>query len=386
MLPDTTILLKVLGNWGDEVALDALRSLSDADWNDLVQESKRQLVAPLFYRRLKKLEYAIIPPPFVVEQLRNSYLRNSARGVWFMNGLSLILNALHDENISTILYKGIYLAGELYEDVALRPIIDIDILVHEHDLLKAQRCIDETQRRHPIQYPDLDLKTQTSEITSLHNIDMDGVWNRARLVSINGVNTLVLGPEDMFLTLCIHHFFQHAGQLSIGIRIFCDVSAVLDRYQDEIDWEQVELRADEWGVSNCVSLALRLTRDLLNTTVPDKLVEFVTRRDPGEELQFYAANYFSLKQSETLVLSPYLLQLLRPDRVSKKMSYILKTLIPDVGVMAGKMRTSKYSVRLYLGYILRAMRLIWIGFKMLLTLITANIKKRKLIKLIRWMT
>jgi hypothetical protein len=386
MSPDISILFRVLGNWGDEAALTALRPLSVPDWVNLVQESISHQVAPLLHRRLKALETLITPPPLAVAQLRSSYLKNSARGIWFMNGLPWIVEALREENIPVILYKGIYLAGVLYEDVGLRPMVDIDILIHESDYSKVRLCLDKLRQSRPAICPPVDIKTHTAGIASLHNVDTDGIWKRAQSISINGVKAMVLAPEDMFLTLCMHHFFQHAGQLTIGIRAFCDVQAVLDRYRDKMDWAQVAYRADEWGVSNCVSLASRLTRDLLNASMPPELEELAKAHDPGGELQTFAGDYFSARQSESLVLSPYLLQLLAQGRLKRKLSFIMKTAIPNAELMAGKMRTNKYSARFYSGYIKRVGHLVWIGLKMLLMMIVPSTKKWKLIKLIRWMT
>jgi len=386
MSPNISILLRVLGKWGDDAALAALRPLSDSEWIDLVRESKRLLVAPLLYQRLKSLEGVCQPPLLVMNQLRGSYLKNSARGVWFINELSKIVKVLHQEHIPVILYKGACLAGELYHDMGLRPMVDADILVHEVDYLKTQRCIDEMQESQIEPYPHIDVKQHPAGIATLHRVDVDGIWARARIVNISGMEVLALAPEDMFLTLIMHHYFQHAGQLSIGIRIFCDLSAVLDQYANTMDWELVTHRADEWGVSNCVSLALRLTRELLNISVPSQLAEFILKHDPGEALQAFAAEYFSVKQSETLTLSPYLLQLLGRGSLRSKLSFALRVAIPRAEVMANKKQTTKYSARFFIGYVLNAARLVWLGLKMLITVFTPNIRKRKLMKLIRWMS
>jgi hypothetical protein len=82
-----------------------------------------------------------------------------------------------------------------------------------------------------------------------------GVWQRARPVTRDGVDFLVLSPEDRLLFLC-WHFFQHAVVGDFPWEKLRDIELALQ--VDELDWDYLSERAQTTGLT----LFLRLGCDL----------------------------------------------------------------------------------------------------------------------------
>lgn len=167
---------------------------------------------------------------------------------------------------------------------------DIDILVKKEDLLQAKEHLlglgytpfKETdiatasascQHLSPMikqDAPPVELHWTLESPTSPFTIDVEGLWQRARPASVGGVDTLTLSPEDLLLHLCLHTAAHHL--YSNGLRALCDIRESIRHYREELDWKTVQLRAEEWGVSNAIYLTLYLAKSLLGAEVPDTLL------------------------------------------------------------------------------------------------------------------
>ena len=104
----------------------------------LARMAEAERVAPLIYRAV--MASAALQPacePAVLESLRLAYYANSARNAVLFQELECILQLLDKAGIPVIVLKGAWLAHQLYQDVALRPMNDLDLLVEKGDLDRA---------------------------------------------------------------------------------------------------------------------------------------------------------------------------------------------------------------------------------------------------------
>ena len=108
------------------------------DWNYILECSERQGISPLFYWNLKKINNSKYVPPEVMKSLEKMYYSNLARNMLLYDELSKILTAFKKVGIDTIVLKGAFLAEEIYKNIGLRPMSDIDLLIKEKDLQKAK--------------------------------------------------------------------------------------------------------------------------------------------------------------------------------------------------------------------------------------------------------
>jgi hypothetical protein len=68
-------------------------------------------------------------------------IRNWANHQASLEALARSLEALREVGVDPVVVKGIVLAYELYDDVALRPMRDVDLRVRPHELLRAARAM-----------------------------------------------------------------------------------------------------------------------------------------------------------------------------------------------------------------------------------------------------
>ena len=68
------LLLYLIGMGSHEIELPWLAQLSDSDWDDLIEQSRRHSVAPLLYYRLKTDGAIAHVPTRVMQTLQKTYL------------------------------------------------------------------------------------------------------------------------------------------------------------------------------------------------------------------------------------------------------------------------------------------------------------------------
>jgi hypothetical protein len=264
------------------------------DWNRLVALASEHDIGPLVYHTLLRLKCAPRPVPPAFHILKNQYCGNALRNRFLYDELGCVLRAFQKRSKAVVVLKGAALAELVYGDRALRPMADVDLLVHKEDLPEIEACLaelsyvlNENQTRPKAWYYDhyhhlAFRKCVNSSFTlrcEIHwylerpdrpfAIDIEGVWSRAARATIAGVDVLVLSPEDLLLHLCLH-ICKH--KLTAGLRAFCDISETIRRYSQCLDWQEVRRRAAQWRASSLVWLPLAIVAMFWDTCVPEGVV------------------------------------------------------------------------------------------------------------------
>lgn len=142
--PEHQFLLAVLGNTlrtaGKEVQETPETNL---DWGDICRLARLHRVGPLLFHACYKrpARYKNIPPDVrqdFQEQYQETYLQNRL----LYQHLDLLLPQWAEIQIFPVFLKGIFLAKWVYEHIALRPMQDIDLLLADQDIPKAERVLD----------------------------------------------------------------------------------------------------------------------------------------------------------------------------------------------------------------------------------------------------
>src|SRR4051812_26165067 len=109
----------------------------------LVEEATRSGVAPLLYKSMEAMTCDRPLSGEALQALQDVYLHNALRNVTIWEELSAVLWTFQDAGVPVILLKGAHLAELVYGSPALRPMVDLDLLVRETDLVRAERCLGE---------------------------------------------------------------------------------------------------------------------------------------------------------------------------------------------------------------------------------------------------
>ena len=348
---------------------------SEADWEDLLQQSARHGITPLFYHRLRTFHPDIPIPTYVMGRLRQAYIENAARNLILYNYLFKVLKILRRDSIPVIVLKGAHLADLVYVNRALRLVGDLDLLVEKNDLMRVDAlllemgctpinhkrivCKDNNAFAYVMPKRDVPLDIHWSILSSMFpfTIDTDGQWEMSRPVLIAGVDAAVLCPEDLLLHLCLHAGCNHG--FVPGLKLFCDISEVLQHDGGCMDWGIVQRRTHEWGIGKCVYLTLKLTRELLGVALPEKLMEALKPNDFDERFvalardQIFSQRFRYVHPSPFLSMSPIAARFWGSARLRDKVFLFLKRFFLPREDMALWYPPPADSIRIYFYYIVR---------------------------------
>jgi hypothetical protein len=368
----------------DEVLLSCLRpgsgdlsgretwTISDADWDELLQQSDRHGITPLLYHRLRTFHPTLPIPAPILGNLRQAYLENAARNIRLYHNLSQVLGILHGNRIPVIALKGAHLAALVYENPALRFMGDLDLLVQKDDLMKIDAlllgmgCTPNEQNRivgkdnHEFVYVmprrDVSLEIHWSILPPSFPfpIDTEGQWERSLSARIAGVDAAVFCPDDLLLHLCLHAGCTHGFEP--GLKLFCDISEILQHNRDTLNWVNFQRRSREWGAGKCVYLTLKLASDLLGVVFPAGVMESLKPSDFDNRFVALAKDQiFSRRPRDGQPLSmwPAVARFWGSASVNDKVSLFLKGFFLPRDAMARLYPAPADSLRIYFYYAVR---------------------------------
>jgi hypothetical protein len=366
------LLLYFLRARPDKTGDGKVEPLSEADWEDLLQQSARHRITPLFYHRLRTFHPDIPIPPNVMGRLRQAYLGDDTRNLMLYYNLSRVLKILRRDGIPVIVLKGAHLAELVYGNRALRFLSDLDLLVKKDDLMRVDALLlemgctttvhnriagkDNNQFDYLMPKRDVILDIHWSILSSLFpfSIDTDGQWERSRPVLIAGVDVAVLCPEDLLLHLCLHAGCGHGFEP--GLKLFCDISEILQHDGGGMDWGVVQRLSREWGIGKCVYLTLKLTRELLGVALPEGLMEELKPSDFDERIVALARDQIFSRRLRTgppLSLWPAVARFWGSARLWDKVLLFLKGFFLPREAMSRLYPPPADSIRIYFYYVVR---------------------------------
>jgi hypothetical protein len=267
------------------------KGLPEADWTELVDLAQKHGVTPLLHRGLKARYADLEVPAPIQSRLRDAYRAAGIRNTRLFARLHGILKRFRDAGIDVVVLKGAHLAELVYEEVALRPMADVDLLVRAGDLRAATRLLREfgyeqpgqegsgsPRHQEPIQeHMEIEsFRKPGGLLLDIHysvfipgqadKASIESVWCRVRAVRIGGAEALVLSPEDLLLHLCVHAALNHG--FDVRLVNVCDVPMVVDRYGDSFDWTTFWARSREWGAERAALVTFALAEKLLGWRRP----------------------------------------------------------------------------------------------------------------------
>jgi hypothetical protein len=285
------LLLAFLSSQADKTKAIQFERLTLSDWREVVQQTVRHGVTPLLFHRLKNLKLDRNVPGDILKELQVTYLRSLTRNIRLFQELTLVLRALRSAGIPVIALKGVHLAKFVYKNIALRPMSDIDLLVHAKDFQKVEEELrgleyhskklygmeSENERSAYIApfikrgAAPVDIHVTVEKPNKYFTLDLEDVWRNAQSVSMDELQFSVLSYEDLLLHLCLHTSFLH--RFRFGIRSLCDISEMVGYRGQPINWENVIQRSILSRSSKYIYLTLYLTKELLDSPVPEEVLE-----------------------------------------------------------------------------------------------------------------
>lgn len=339
-------------------AADAERIITllqeNIDWSYLLQMAFRHNLVPLLYRSLVAVAPTTIPETVRAEL--KEQIQVDIQGNLFLTKELLHLLALFNRHgLLALPYKGPVLAASVYHELALRPFNDLDILVHEQDILPAMdllvSCGYEIIRPLRIAHAGKSLQSlwvnqlvekslwayqlvlwhpDRQVVVELHwritpkyifPNSPEQLWEDLKPVRLGGDTVLSFAPENLLWFLCVHgakHQWRRLNWL-------CDI-AELVRVYPNLKWEQIVAQAAELGLERRLYLGLFLANCLLKTPLP-KAIETKIHTTPHVKVlaqKVMERVFDGTEQTAGLsYLEQFAFQLRATDRMADRARYLL---------------------------------------------------------------
>jgi len=363
----TSILLFCLGYTSEADGTKLLAEVTAEEWRLIAALAYQHGVGQLLYHRIKSKNIAISEE--VAGKLKEKYQQNAMRNMSLYQELHRLLGVFQEKDIPIIVLKGAYLAEAVYENIALRPMGDLDLLVNidnlsriEQELLAlgyqpmdCNRVIAQENYHFSYQLPEHGIHVEIHWSLFIRKnplqFDEGGLWSRSQTVTIAQTTTRTLSPEDLLLHLC-HHTARHTYDMRL--RMFSDIGELIKRQGSQLDWEKIGARARLWGIQHSLYFILRLARELLDVPVPqDVLASFLPEDFKEDYLALARQKIFIFSTENSMGKTEKIARLWNPIGLRKKIELIRYRLLPPRETMALMYPAPANSWRIYFYYPVR---------------------------------
>ncbi len=376
MQPEERLMIQALrcdadGRAGGDIAASLERPI---DWQRLVDTASGHGVMPLLYRAFRQNHSRLVPPDMVV-RFRSAYQNNTAWNLLLTAELQRITSRLEKNGIPCIPYKGPALAVQLYDDIALRQFVDLDILVRRSDVLRVRDLITAMGYGTTLDLDGAQALAFKQAYNELSMVRSDGqvhleiqweavpwnfcfslgaldIWRQRRRFASGGMTFDTLPPEELLLLLCVH------GAKDFWVRLIwvCDVAELVRRHPD-LDWGRLTELAARTGGLRMLLVGLRLARDLLGLVLPDDIGEMVDA-DPtvGRLTRRVKGRIYGLDESPLDFYEKYAFYFRIRERPRDRIEYLFRMIITALLIEWRTLRLPRSFLALY--YMLRPFRLV----------------------------
>ena len=257
----------------------------DPDWSGILATANDHGVAPLICKRVETFTSESMPEIWR-EHYHEEFTRNCCRNLFLASELLEALAALDKIGVSATPFKGPVLAVQAYGDLSARQFADLDILIPQRHVLRANGALlaagfqpempgsvtVESDRQIPGQYAyenanrtRIELHTERTLRYFPRPLNFDALCHRRKSIAIAGHSIPSFSPEDTLILLSVHgskHFWERLIWIA-------DIAALATNTR--LDWVAALDRARDCGTERMVLLGAGLAHDALGLSLPSEV-------------------------------------------------------------------------------------------------------------------
>jgi len=298
---------------GGNEAIDAWQEWTSIVAINEIDDDSRSLL-PLLYKNLRNQK---INDPSI-----NIYKREY-RATWFRTqtlyrNAALPLQSFNNAGIRTMLIKGAALTTLYYKDLGLRPMDDVDVLVHPDDALasfdllgklgwrpslKARKSFDSKYLSfsHSLGFENdsgfsLDINWHLIKLCCAMDAD-DSFWKGAFPIKFQDMPVFVLNPTDQLMHVCFHGMTH----IPMSPKWIPDAIMIINSSGSEIDWDRLLAQVQERHIVLPLNDTLAYLHNRLNASIPERVLRKLSSiQISGYEQMEYHATTGLTKQMGSL--------------------------------------------------------------------------------------
>jgi len=274
-------------------------------------DASSQRLLPLVYYNLKKNGFE----DSLTKKLKSVHRKTWYQNQIFIHHLGQLLHQFHLKGIEVMILKGAALTQLYYKNYALRPMEDLDVLVHQADVKSAMDLLQNIGwslkiplkqslnkaflvSRSCIHFQNAigcvcDLNWNLLKM-SIFQDDMHSFWSNAIKIRVVDAEALTLNPEDQLL-----HILKHATDLGYlpNIQWVADAWIILQHQADVINWHRFIDQVERYSLGLFIKNLLPYLQNAFGVSFPDGLIERVASTNSSK---------IGIEYYKTMHRSPYL--------------------------------------------------------------------------------
>ena len=303
--------------WDPQVYIKAQQLLehSTFDWNAFCDQVESDNLAPLVSFLLADQDWI---PESTLGRLHKQYIATAIQNTLLFRELASILSSLGNSDVKVVLLKGAALASQIYPSIALRPMVDLDLLVLPADTTQAidslrqlgyQEIRQEEQSGFTLQYENEVALRKNAVIPILveihwnlfnspyyqNKLSQEWLWNNTQTIPINDFSARLLQPEIQFLHLCGHLSYHHSGQ-EVWLW-YHDLAEMIMFYGERLNWDELFDFAGKYDLLLSLKANLRILLGIYGPIIPRAVIATLEHTTPSAREQKYYPRLSSQKKS-----------------------------------------------------------------------------------------
>ena len=115
-----------------------LQAHSLDQWQQTLVDLNLHRLSPIVFAGLKRQQLIAHVPKPIVNQLMTAYLYSIQRNRQILEMVAWVLGKMYDAHLQPVVWKGIFLVDQVYPDLAMRLIGDVDLAIAPQEMNAAQ--------------------------------------------------------------------------------------------------------------------------------------------------------------------------------------------------------------------------------------------------------
>ena len=262
----------------------------ELDWDNVINNAIYHKVIPLLHRSLST-SFRDKVPVGAMSRITTHLKESSLLTFVITASLLNVIRLLQENEIPVLPVKGAILAEKLYGSPTMRSYTDVDILVHQANLEKALKLLQENNYTLlPVGIPQATflkflkynhhgrLRDRNSILIELHwelsgfyapePITLEKLEPFLTNTVFNNCPTLTLNNEMLFIFLCLHGNKHCWEKLDYIFSM-----AELVNVAPDLDWNLIMKLGEKHQMTKRIFISLFLMKQLFATTIPEQLTD-----------------------------------------------------------------------------------------------------------------
>ena len=343
------------------------------DWDRIFQLADYHRLTPLLNLHLSQFKKLVNAD--TQETLRMCSLTTVATNMRMVGELHELSHELSKAQIPCLFFKGPVTEREIYKNLALRPFLDLDIMVLPCDTEKAyellihrgytpQFRLSQQQRRiYRKGYCELTLWRGDPEIiVDLHwdlfqygysfSMDLDAIWKARKSIDFDGREILTLSDDDWLFFACFHASKHAWGRIGWLV----DIAEHL-RQRPDFEWAKLLNRPEAKLAQQRLTITLGLLSELFDISIPEEISQRIEANKTAKRLIHQVVARWEHGATSPVVWPHQNPHYLSCETLKDRRTYLFHAFIQPTPLEWEMLPLPRFLYSLY--YIIRPLRLIY---------------------------